>query len=134
MKYKQEPVRLVDILPLIWDIVELYLFVRERPMGRLIMRYRIGPGCNEENLSYSEWHDVKTGKLVVMDVKINAHGDKLKNGQSETAWGVELKRVPEEFLGMQVDKMSVWRSGNGYALSADLSVPVGGQVRMEADA
>lgn len=130
---QQKPIRLVDILPLIWDIVELDLSVREKPMGRLIMRYRIGPGCNEDNLSYSEWHDVKAGKLVVMDIKINAHGDKLKNGQSEMAWGVELKRIPEEFLGMQVDHMLIWGCSNGYTLSADLSVPVGGQMRMEME-
>lgn len=130
---EQKPVRLVDILPLIWDIVELNLSVREEPMGRLIRRYHIGPGCNEESLSYSEYHDVKAGKLVVMDIKINAHGDRLKNGHAETAWGVELKRIPEEFLGMQVDHMTIGTGSNGVTIYADLSVPVGGQMRMEVE-
>ncbi len=130
---EQKPVRLIYFLTLIWDVVELNLSVREEPMGRLIKRYRIGPGCNEENLTYSEWDDVKRGKLVVMDIKINAHGDAKKNGQPEMCWGVELSRIPEELLGMQVDHMSVWSRGNGCMLSADLSVPVGGQMKMEVE-
>ena len=123
-------VTLRDILPLVWDVVELDLCVRKESFGRLVSKYKIGPGCNEDSCTYAEWDDVKKGKLMLIDIKINEHGSKKKNGLPEMGWGVNLSRIPDNLLDMEVDKMDLSRYREGEVLTADLSVPVGGQMAL----
>lgn len=92
-------VTLKDILELTWTVTHLSLDVREPEHERLIQSYEIGEGCNEENATVHERHRMAKGDLVMIDRKINYHGD---NGKKGEGWGTNFNNVPADLLDMQV--------------------------------
>lgn len=94
-------VKLKDILELTWTVTQLDLDVREPEHEHLIQSYVIGEGCNEENATIHERHRIAKGDLVMIDRKINYHGDK-KGNSVESGWGTNYNNVPADLLDMQV--------------------------------
>ena len=115
-------VTLRDILELTWAVTELTLDVREPELDRLIMSYKIGEGCNEDNATVHQKHRINKGELTMIDAKINWFGSK---GSKGDGWGNIWKNIPKELLEMEVIHFTLSSRGSweGKLLMAHL-VPV----------
>lgn len=112
---------LKEILELTWTVTELDVTVRE-PNGHFIKQYIIGEGCNEESATVHQWHEIKKGKLEMIDKKINCFGDK-KGNSVESGWGSKFSEIPKELLDLKVThfrQSSRYGSWNGSELTASL--------------
>ena len=96
-----------DLIEVWWSPVEVTIIARDENM-RFLHEWIFGPKVNE---SLYQWHDRKAGKLDIVDVRVNHHGERKKNGDSEMGWGINEKVFPEAILDAPIRIMHPTTSG-----------------------
>ena len=99
-----------ELLDATWDCTHLSIDLR-RPDGQLIRQYEIMDGIDEDTCTTHQWHKWKQGKLVMINAKINHHGKRKKNGQTEMGWGTDFDTIPKTLLDAEVQYF--WQKGGG---------------------
>lgn len=123
-------VTLRDILELTWTVTQLSLDVREPENEKLIISYKIGEGCNEDNATVHQRHMIANGELIMIDKKINYFGDAGRKGDG---WGSNYNNIPAELLSMQVTHFIQASRGSwrGSKLIAHLTPAAENQLQMK---
>lgn len=108
---------LKDILELTPFVTLLELDVRQ-PDGRLLYHAVIG---KDYEVSTHQRYDESKGKFKYLDIDINKHGRADRRGYSETAYDIDWKTIPKQYLDMEVDLIHSLRDryrGDGLQLRA----------------
>ena len=82
-----------EVFKVYWEIWEIHITARNC-IKIFQHEWIYGPEIKE---SIHQWNRRKEGKLTIVDVKINAHGDPKKGGP-EMGWGVKDELFPEQIL------------------------------------
>lgn len=106
-----------EVFEVYWDIVEIHITARNHDLSYL-HQWQYGPDIHE---SIHMWSDRKAGKLTIVDKKINAHGDPVRNG-IETGWGVKEKIFPEQILDAKITHFLPSTRSGGDLLYVDIEL------------
>lgn len=113
-------VNLYDLLDLVYDATKLDITARNEKTTYL-HRWLIGD--YPVKLPSGLWRDELDGKLSVVRVNINHHGEpRGKSKQPEMAWGVDTKKLPKEFLVAKVTSLHIGSMGRGRELKVDIEL------------
>lgn len=114
-------ITLEELFDVTWDFTEAHIDAREegtRLLHMFIFAERYRP-------SIHQWHDIKDGKLSVILGKINVHGDTVRGGQSEMAWGYKKKSIPDQLMKARVTHLSMtngWNVNDGRVIYIDVEL------------
>lgn len=110
-----------DVAKVQWAITKLDITARNN--GAYLHRWIFEE--NTEMQPVGIWRDVSGGKLSLVPVKINAHGDRKANGQPEMGWGLKEETVPAELLNAEITHLNMnCRDGITYTVSVDVEIPM----------
>lgn len=97
-----------DLFEVYWTITEVHLTVRDAD-GKFLHRWIFAEGITDRETIHM-YHDRKAGKLTLMDVKINRHGDPARGGGSEMGWGINEQLFAKAMLDAPIRHMGVMSS------------------------
>lgn len=110
-----------ELFEVFWTITEVSVTAREPETQQFIHRWEYGEGITDRE-SIHQYHDRKAGKLTLVDVKVNAHGDQARGG-SEIGWGVKAKHFPTAMLDAPITHMNVSNKHSGTShVSVDIEM------------
>lgn len=111
-------ITLREIFKVFWTITRAEITVRQ-PDLRFVHKWIYGENINESSHMY---YDRISGRLSIIDRKINHHGDDGRGG-CETGWGVKEKMFPKDILDAPITHMSVINHHSGeHTLYVDIEM------------
>lgn len=115
-------ITLRDLFKVFWTITEVDVTAREPDTGKFIHKWIYSEGITERETIF-QYHERMDGKLTLVDVKVNAHGDPARGG-AEIGWGVKEKLFPNAMLDAQITHMGVLSTYAGTSsVSVDIELP-----------
>ena len=110
-----------ELFEVFWSITEVSVTAREPGSMQFIHKWEYSEGITDRETIH-QYHDRMDGKLTLVDVKINAHGDPARGG-SEIGWGVKEKLFPKEMLDAPITHMNVHSRHSGTSsVSVDIEL------------
>lgn len=109
-----------DICEACISITEIDVTARRDDLS-YIHRWIYGQGIDTP----PKWlQEMEEGRLTITECKLNYHGDRKKNGQTEGGWGVKTELLPQEILDAPVRTMHLSPRGcwDGEALRVDVEM------------
>ena len=88
---------LKDLLAILHDITELQVLAYDN--YQLQHEWIFGEKVCETTFRY---YRRRSGRLSIIDKKINVHNDPKKNGTGEMGWDVKLDAIPKQILDAEV--------------------------------
>lgn len=109
-----------DIAAATWTITRLDITARD-DSSMYLHRWIIGEKPPYIKPSSRMYWDERSGKLSIVERKINVHGNRKGNGQPEMGWGLDESAIPAELLDAKISTLGMHcADGIEYEVRVDI--------------